>query len=136
MTSIGKRLPTPQRGQSTRKSHANVLIIEDDPDTAEMVCTLLIKEGYGARVVSYRDEALLVLNQYLYDVIVMDLYMPGIGAEEFVTEVRKKHVRSTIILITAIDRVDMQAKKLGLCHFIGKPLHPDELLNTIRNCQY
>ena len=124
--------PTPTKGIA--KTTGNVLIIEDDPDTATVIATTLIKEGYGARTVSTRDEAVKVLSRYLYDVIIMDLYMAGMGPDEFVKKAKSLYPRSKVILITAIESVDKQASRLGICQWIGKPFDPDQLLGAVCKC--
>jgi DNA-binding NtrC family response regulator len=124
--------PTPIKGTSPLS--ANILIIEDDPDTAAVIATSLIKEGYGARTVENRDEALKVLNQTRYDLIVMDLYMPGMGPELFIMKVHSKYPRSKVILITATENAEKQARSFGISHSIGKPFDHDQLLAAVRKC--
>jgi len=103
-------------------------------DTANVIGMFLMQEGYGVRCVESRDHALVVLQAYLYDVIIMDFFMPGMGAAEFVTESRRRCPRSKFLLITATNIAAEQAAKIGINEFLGKPFKPEELLPIIRRC--
>jgi DNA-binding response OmpR family regulator len=115
---------------------SNVLLIEDDVDTAEMLSLLLLREGYGVRRSVTRDLAFAILDRYLYDVIIMDLYMPGMAAAEFIAHVRSRSPRTKFILITAADRAEQEAKALGISAWIGKPFQPEQLLEAIEKVMW
>jgi DNA-binding response OmpR family regulator len=116
------------------KINANILIIEDDAETTEMVSLFLIHEGYGVRSVFNRDDALKILDSYLYDIIIMDLCMVGMGPVEFLKRAKLKFSRSKVILITAGAVVKNKAEELGVAAFIGKPFLPEQLLEVIKSC--
>jgi DNA-binding response OmpR family regulator len=116
------------------KSSGNVLVIEDDKDSADIIGVILMREGYGVRTVATRDEALKILNSYLYDVIIMDLFMPGLGPKEFINEVRRLHSRSEVILMTAAENVSSGAADLKICKWLGKPFQYEDLIATVRSC--
>lgn len=110
----------------------NVLVIEDDDDTADSICTFLKREGYGARWVSSRDEALEVLGSYIYDFIVMDYMMPGLGAVDFLKQARQSCPRSKFVLITAASIAHERAHTLGISQWLGKPFTPEALLSALQ----
>jgi DNA-binding response OmpR family regulator len=110
---------------------ANVLVIEDHADTAKTIGEFLMTEGYGVRVVESRDLALIVLDSNLYDFIIMDLFMPGLPAEDFVDHVHRR-CRSQIILITATEWARQEAQKLGVHTWLGKPFEPEQLLRIFQ----
>ncbi len=116
---------------SAVRAHGNILIIEDSMDTAETVALFLMREGYGVRSVPSRNDALLVLDSYLYDIILMDHMMPGLGAQEFLKEARHRCPRSKIILMTAGHVAKEQAEKLGITQWLGKPFELNALLQSI-----
>jgi DNA-binding response OmpR family regulator len=126
-------LPTSaKRSQSIVNVTSNVLIVEDDKDTADFIGAFLLSEGYGARVVGSREDAISVIDSYIYDFILMDLFMPGLSAEEFVKEIRWHCPFSRIILMTASERVAADALKLGIHFCIGKPFKPETLLELLQ----
>jgi CheY-like chemotaxis protein len=69
----------------------------------------------------------LALDSYLYDVNVMDNFMPGMTAEKFVKEARSRR-EVKFVLMTATNCVAAEAARLGTDCWIGKPFQPDDLL--------
>lgn len=132
MRPLDKEMPV-MRASDTR-ARGNILVIEDDPDTADAVGLFLMREGFGVRCVPSRNDALLVLDSHLYDVIVMDYMMPGLSAAEFVKEARRRCPHSRFVLMTAMHRAAEQAGVLGIDNWIGKPFEFNTLLQTIRKC--
>lgn len=114
-------------------SGINVLIVEDDVDTAETLWVTLLFEGYGVRVTRCRDDALHVLQNNIYHIIVLDYFMPGLGAEEFLKLVRTRSPLSKVILVSAANQVRGLANKLGLENWIAKPVHPEKLIEMLED---
>jgi DNA-binding response OmpR family regulator len=125
---------TPTRNIRRRRSAlGNVLVVEDDIDTADTIAVSLLEEGFGVRKATSRDEALKILPRYIYDWVILDLMMPGATAEEFLAELRSKSPRTSVVLITAGERVKDAAEALGVTNYLGKPFHPDDLVNLLRS---
>jgi DNA-binding response OmpR family regulator len=133
MTSISERSATPKNGNGILRPNLNVLVIEDDQDTALTIGLIII--GYGVRTIPSRDEALFLLSCYLYDVIIMDLNMPGISAEDFIAEATRRCPRSQIVLLTAAGSVNQEGERLGLCHRLGKPFDDAELIRVVKSAK-
>jgi len=112
----------------------NVLLVEDDDDSAHTMVTELAEAGFGVRWTRSRDEALLVLNRYLYDIIVLDYLMPGLDADSFVKIVKRDHPRSRVMLISAVQNIKDVAGKLGVCCWLAKPFFPIRLSDYIAKC--
>jgi DNA-binding NtrC family response regulator len=124
-----------QELQAVMKRTCNVLVVEDDRDCAGIIELILIQEGFAVRIVSSRDDALRFLDINLYDVVLMDLYMPGMGPKQFITEVHRRHPRSQVILVTAATIASSAAvEELNLCHWLKKPFQPSDLVDTVRKC--
>jgi DNA-binding response OmpR family regulator len=136
MSSVDEKTPLPEKLPARFFKTCNILVIEDDRDCALTICAVLKREGYSVRAVDSRDAALEILQSYLYDVIIMDLFMPGLGPKEFIKEARERHRRSEIILLTATENLKHGAQDLGLCHWLGKPFQPQDLLNVVASCRY
>jgi len=111
---------------------ASVLLIEDDQDSADIFCVALRHEGFGVRSVSSRDEALAVIESCRCDYIIMDLFMPGMGPEDFIDDVNVRSPQSEIILITGSDDIQERAQSLGIRHCIRKPFDYDALFEILR----
>jgi len=117
--------------KSSDVTRGNVLIVEDDRDTAETLLVILGNAGYGVRKVSSRDAALKVLLSNLYQCIVLDYYMPGMGAEDFMGALTTVHPIAKVVLITAANEVEGVAKKLGIKNYLGKPFENEDLLKMV-----
>jgi CheY-like chemotaxis protein len=122
----------PMQSTVSSAGSGNLLVIEDDADTADIIRTFMSEEGYHVRCVPSRDAALEVLDAYLYNVIVMDYTMPGMGAVEFIREARRRCPNSMFVLITAEVVAAERALTLGLSRWLGKPFTPERLLQAIR----
>ena len=124
-----------QSSSGTRgvKISSNVLVIEDDDTTAAMIGNVLMLEGFGVRITNSRTAALLVLDFYLYDFIIMDLFMTGLEAEPFLVEVRRRTSRTKVVLISGLelDKLTQHAKRLGLSVFLSKPFSKNELVDAL-----
>lgn len=112
----------------------NVLLIEDDEETGQVIVLNLVEEGFGVRWVRSRDDALDVLQHYLYDVVVMDYLMPGMDASTFLREVNKRFPRCRVMLISAVHNLSDVAGRLGVCCWLQKPVLPDVLMEALRKC--
>lgn len=112
----------------------NVLLIEDDEDSAQIMIADLAEAGFGVRWARSRDEALVVLTHYLYDIIVLDYLMPGMDAAAFVKIVKRDFPRSRVMLISAVQNIRDVAGKLGVCCWLAKPFFPTRLSDYIAKC--
>src|SRR4051812_25307056 len=107
-----------QAPSPSARAHRNILVIEDHPDTAEALEVLFSGEGYGVRSVASRDDALVVLDSYIYDVIIMDFNMEGLGPDEFLRQSRVRCPHSNYVLITGEQNGSLLAKKLGIAKWL------------------
>lgn len=97
----------------------NILVIEDEKTTAEFVALVLIRAGYGVRLVNSRDDALKLIATYQY--ILLDYNMLGMSAEQFLKEAETQIPLSKIVLMSATVDAAEAAKRLGLKNWIVKP---------------
>ena len=77
-----------------------ILIIDDDIDIAELESYLLKKEGFETVICNSGEEALDIIDKERYDLILMDIMMPGISGIELCAKIREK-VDCSIIFVTA-----------------------------------
>jgi len=106
----------------------NILLIEDDDDTRYVLQSILSDGGYSVRAAVNRDEAEQHLSRALYQVILMDFFMPGKTADDFIRLVLQTSPGCIIVLITAAQNAAKAAGSLGLKHYLGKPLDSNVLL--------
>lgn len=110
----------------------HILVVEDDPDINRLLCTVLTNAGYDCRCAFSGSEAELWANQYNYDLILLDLMLPGLTGEEFIQRLRKKKTMPVIVLSAKSgleDRVNVL--RLGADDFIPKPFDNAEVLARV-----
>lgn len=110
----------------------NILVVEDDPDINKLLCRILEGAGYACRPAFSGSEAALWAGQYEYDLVLLDLMLPGLTGEEFIAEMRQKKTMPIIVLSAKAgleDRVNVL--KLGADDFIPKPFDNAEVLARV-----
>lgn len=110
----------------------NILVVEDDQDINNLLCKILTNAGYGCRPAFSGSEAELWAGQYDYDLILLDLMLPGLTGEEFIARLRQKKTMPIIVLSAKAaleDRVNVL--RLGADDFIPKPFDNAEVLARV-----
>lgn len=110
----------------------HILVVEDDQDINRLLCRILTDGGYDVRPAFSGSEAILWAEQYDYDLVLLDLMLPGITGEEFIARMRKKRTMPIIVLSAKAgleDRVNVL--RLGADDFIPKPFDNDEVLARV-----
>ncbi len=111
---------------------ANILVVEDDADINRLLCTILEGAGYTCRAAFSGSEALLWTEKYDYDLIVLDLMLPGVTGEELIASIRREKTMPIIVASAKVgisDRVNVL--KLGADDFIPKPFDNTEVLARV-----
>ena len=107
----------------------HILVVEDDPDINNLLCRIVTDAGYDCRPAFSGSEAALLAEQYAYDLILLDLMLPGLTGEEFIGRLRRGKTMPIIVLSAKAgleDRVNVL--KLGADDFIPKPFDNAEVL--------
>lgn len=115
------------------KSNINILITEDDTDINTLLCDILTKEGYNVRAAYSGSEAKMCIEQYNYDIVLLDLMLPGISGENLISEIRKLRIMPIIVISAKVAQQDkINVLKLGADDFIGKPFDIHEVLARVQ----
>ena len=111
-----------------------VLIVDDEPDFLETVLKRLKRRKIDAAGVSSGKEALDLLERQPFDVVILDVRMPGMDGIETLKEMKKRRPLMEVIMLTGHASVEagMQGMQLGAFDFVMKPADIDELLEKIR----
>ena len=109
-----------------------ILLVEDEFHINELLKETLEKEGYGCVQAFSGTEARMLLEKYQYDVVLLDLMLPGIPGEEVLKEVRR-HGKTPTIVLTAKDTIDSKVEFLrnGADDYITKPFDIQEALARV-----
>ncbi|NNC82946.1 MAG: sigma-54-dependent Fis family transcriptional regulator [Flavobacteriales bacterium] len=110
-----------------------LLIIDDDRDIRLLLQRFLSKHGFDVYEAGSCASARKATSDETYDIIISDYKLPDGDGISLSKELWKNGVSAPIIMITAYSDVKMAVKavKRGIFDYITKPLHPDELLETI-----
>lgn len=116
-------------------SKANVLVIDDEEEIRESLETLLTGEGYSVDGAESGERGLERLREKSYDVVLLDVMMPGKNGLEVLTEIRSMDHNLAVVMITAFGSVEnaVAAIKAGANDFITKPWDNDKLLIDVGN---
>jgi len=113
-----------------------VLVVEDNPDNMKLVTWILEDEHYDVTGVCTGEECLEQIQRDHYDVVLMDISLPGIDGKEATRRLRAmEQFRSMpIIALTAhaIKGEDEDIRASGVTDLITKPLDEDQLLTRLR----
>ena len=111
---------------------ANVLIVEDDSDINSLLTNILTREGYLVRSAYSGSEGKMCMEQYDYDIMLLDLMLPGISGEELISETRKLKIMPMIVISAKTAQEDkINVLKLGADDFIVKPFDIHEVLARV-----
>ncbi len=116
------------------KTKGTIHIIDDEPIIHEVLGELLTGEGFLVENSSRGEEALLKWPSHEFDLILLDLLMPGMDGIEVLHRIKKIDPHSVVIIITAYASVEsaIEAMKSGAFDYIQKPFKHDELILTIQ----
>src|ERR1700757_1018991 len=112
-----------------------ILIIDDEAAIRESLETLLSLEGYVVETATNGEEGLDQIQQNIYDLVLLDLALPGKNGLEILQLLRELQPALPVIMITAYGKVDniVDAMRLGAQNFVQKPWDNDKLLADIRS---
>jgi len=109
------------------------LIVDDVPDTREIIQKLLRYEGYDVITASTGEEGLSKAEEEKPDIILMDINLPGIDGTEALRRIRAINPIQCVIMLTAYATVEnaIQALKEGASDFIKKPFENEHLVHVV-----
>ena len=115
----------------------HVLVVEDEPDTAELIELHLKNDGYRVTVAGDGDQALKKVHKHMPDLVILDLMIPEITGVEVCKFIRKDTATQSIPIIMCTAKTGEIDKILGLelgaDDYVTKPFSPRELLLRVKN---
>ena len=112
----------------------HILVVDDDDRIRALLKEYLNENNFIVSTAENSEEAKKKLDYFKFDIIILDVMMPGQSGYELTNEIKKK-IKIPIILLTAKGEVENRIKglELGADDYIGKPFEPKELLLRIKN---
>lgn len=113
----------------------NVLIVDDEPMQRESLKQMIELSGYQVETADCGETAISMLRSYCFDLLILDLNMPGMGGFGVIDYVVEHQVPSKMVVVSGDANFDTakEALQKGAYDFVKKPYAPDELLTTIGN---
>jgi DNA-binding response OmpR family regulator len=111
-----------------------VLVVEDERKLAEVLASALQAEHYDVVVAATGEDGFYQANAELFDLVVLDLMLPGRGGLEILQTLRKRHILTPVLILTARDGIEdrVLGLDLGADDYLVKPFALPELLARIR----
>lgn len=112
---------------------ARILLVDDDIELAGMFCDYLIREGFEARAVHDGESGAAEVFSGNYDLLVLDVMMPGISGIEVLRRIRRQSAIPVLMLTAKGDDMDrILGLELGADDYVAKPCLPRELVARLR----
>lgn len=125
------QIRTKDGGGDMEASSRSALVIEDSADVADILKIWLEKRGWRIVICAMRDEAIDILRQQSFNLILLDYCMRGMSAEEFVPKARNLNPAAKLMLVTANDSCYEIASTLGIGATLHKPFDEDFLISNV-----
>jgi len=110
-----------------------VLVVDDEKNIRLTFSETMTQMGFDTRTASNGEEALTKMQGAEFDLVLLDLRMPGIDGIEVLRRIRERYPKVRVIMITAHGTVEsaVEAMKLGAVDFIQKPCTPNEIRELV-----
>jgi DNA-binding response OmpR family regulator len=111
-----------------------VLVVEDERKLAQVLAAALEGEHYDVSVARTGEEGFFRANAEIFDLVVLDLMLPGRSGLEILRTLRKRHIHTPVLVLTARDAIEdrVLGLDLGADDYLVKPCALPELLARIR----
>ena len=108
---------------------AHILVVDDDDRIRDLLKRFLTREGYRVTVANAAGPARKMMASFEFDLIVLDIMMPGEDGLSLLSALREKHVGTPVILLTARGQTGdrIAGLKSGADDYLAKPFEPEEL---------
>jgi DNA-binding NtrC family response regulator len=107
---------------------ARILVV-DDEDIVVKSCIRILSDQHQVDAASNGRDALLKIEEETYDIVILDIMMPGMDGIEVLRRIKETHPDIDVVMVTGLSQIEtaVQAMKLGAFDYISKPFDPDEL---------
>jgi DNA-binding NtrC family response regulator len=116
-------------------TNGRILVADDEEVMRDVLSTLLSSESYAVDLAESGSQALEMIRETEYGVVLLDLMLPDIDGLQVLEELHKTESSPVALILTAFASIDkaVRATKLGAFDFITKPFKNDELLLAVKN---
>jgi DNA-binding NtrC family response regulator len=122
-------------GRENLMSHlANILVIDDEESMREACIQALSVQGYRVKAVENGYRGIALIERESFDVIILDLKMPGIHGMDVLRSINKNDPNSVVVVITGYGTIELavEAMREGAYNFLTKPFTPEALTDAVK----
>ena len=114
--------------------HARILVADDEESIRFLIGEVMTREGYEVDLVEDGGKAIQRIREREYDLVIMDVKMPGVGGLEALSEVRRLRPNLIVVMITAFgtQQIALEAIRKGAYDYFSKPFEIDEMRIVVR----
>lgn len=114
------------------RANATILVVDDEEVVRRSHLRVLENEHCQVEAVGDGEQALKAMEAQPYDVVLLDLRMPGSDGMSILKTMKRRWPESEVIVITGYPSVDTakEAIRLGACDYLAKPLAPNEVIGA------
>lgn len=111
----------------------NILVVDDEPLVSKSIQMLLQSDGHKVTSVSGGTEALKLLEDFSFDLVIMDFTMPGMNGDELAVAIKERFPELPVVMTTAYaENLSYSGKQLtGVDFLMGKPFSRQELRDAL-----
>jgi len=124
-----------QLGDLPQSSGKHILVVDDNPGTVAVLTDILQEAGYNVQIARNGEEALAMLHEICYDLLIVDLNLPKIGGLALISKAHElygREVKCIIVTGYASKESAIEAVNLGVQRFLEKPFSASQLLTTVK----
>jgi two-component system nitrogen regulation response regulator NtrX len=113
----------------------SILIVDDEPGVRSALGGVLRDEGYDVDAVDSGESCLERLSRQAYDVVVLDIWLPGMDGLQTLTRMRERQIDTQVVIISGHGNIEsaVRAIKMGAFDFVEKPLSLEKTVLVVRN---
>lgn len=128
-------IPNTSERTDRHMTDARILIVDDEPIVREAIRDWLVDAGYSVTTARTGEEALEIVAQQDFGLVILDVRLPGKTGIRVLEEMKEMKPDIKAIIITAYASPDMrtEAMKLGAMHYLTKPIAPDQLEKLVQD---
>jgi two-component system response regulator (stage 0 sporulation protein F) len=110
-----------------------ILVVDDEEGAQELFNIILTDEGYEVLLANCGEEALALLKENSFNLVITDIKMPRMDGLQLLQEIRKAGCKTDVIMVTAYGEVEsyLKAMSLGAAEYINKPIRIKELKRIV-----
>lgn len=112
---------------------AHLLVVDDEPRIVRLVSRVLVSQGHAVETAGTGEEALLKAAALNFDLVILDLLLPGIDGHTVLRELLAKNSRARVLVLSALGDLEARAQCLreGAVDYVAKPFAVADLLARV-----